>query len=97
MPLVEIVPSLATDSAVVERCVLEVQRWGKTGVVAKDTTGFIVNRVARPYYAEALNILEEGLADVPTIDWAMTQVGVFRMGPFALMDLIGHDINYTVT
>lgn len=97
MPLVEIVPSLATDSALVERCVLEVQRWGKTGVVAKDTPGFIVNRVARPYYAEALNILEEGLADVPTIDWAMTQVGGFRMGPFALMDLIGHDINYTVT
>jgi len=97
MPLVEIVPSLATDPAVVARCVAQVQAWGKTGVVAKDTPGFIVNRVARPYYAEALNILEEGMADVPTIDWAMTQLGGFRMGPFALMDLIGHDVNYTVT
>lgn len=97
MPLVEIVPSLATDPAVVARCEAEVLRWGKVGVVAKDTPGFIVNRVARPFYAEALNILEEGIADVPTIDWAMTHLGGFRMGPFALMDLIGHDVNYTVT
>ena len=97
MPLVEIVPSLATDSEVLERCVQSVGAWGKIGVVAKDSPGFIVNRVARPYYAEAMNILEEGIADVPTIDWAMTQVAGFRMGPFALMDLIGHDVNYTVT
>ena len=97
MPLVEIVPSLATDSEVLERCVQSVAAWGKIGVVAKDSPGFIVNRVARPYYAEAMNILEEGIADVPTIDWAMTQVAGFRMGPFALMDLIGHDVNYTVT
>jgi 3-hydroxybutyryl-CoA dehydrogenase len=97
MPLVEIVPSLATDPQVLERCVQAVAVWGKTGVVAKDSPGFIVNRVARPYYAEAMNILEEGLADVPTIDWAMTQLAGFRMGPFALMDLIGHDVNYTVT
>ena len=97
MPLVEIVPSLATDPAVVARCEAEVLRCGKVVVVAKDTPGFIVNRVARPFYAEALNILEEGIADVPTIDWAMTHLGGFRMGPFALMDLIGHDVNYTVT
>ena len=97
MPLVEIVPSLATDPQVLERCIQAVAAWGKTGVVAKDSPGFIVNRVARPYYAEAMNILEEGLADVPTIDWAMTQLAGFRMGPFALMDLIGHDVNYTVT
>ncbi len=97
MPLVEIVPSLATDPAVVARCAAEVKKWGKTGVIAKDSPGFIVNRVARPYYSEALHILEEGLADVPTIDWAMTTLGGFRMGPFRLMDLIGHDVNYTVT
>lgn len=97
MPLVEIVPSLATDPQVLARCVASVAAWGKTGVVAKDSPGFIVNRVARPYYAEAMNILEEGLADVPTIDWAMTELAGFRMGPFALMDLIGHDVNYTVT
>lgn len=97
MPLVEIVPSLATDPEVLECCVQAVAAWGKTGVVAKDSPGFIVNRVARPYYAEAMNMLEEGLADVPTIDWAMTQLAGFRMGPFALMDLIGHDVNYTVT
>ena len=97
MPLVEIVPSLATDPAVVARCIAAVKAWGKVGVVVKDTPGFIVNRVARPYYAEAMNMVEEGLADVATIDWAMTHIGGFRMGPFALMDLIGHDINYTVT
>lgn len=97
MPLVEIVPSLATDPLVLESCIQAVASWGKTGVVAKDSPGFIVNRVARPYYAEAMNILEEGLADVPTIDWAMTELAGFRMGPFALMDLIGHDVNYTVT
>jgi len=97
MPLVEIVPSLATDPEVLQRCVESVKAWGKIGVIAKDSPGFIVNRVARPFYAEAMNILEEGLADVPTIDWAMTELGGFRMGPFALMDLIGHDVNYTVT
>ncbi|MDG1252923.1 MAG: 3-hydroxyacyl-CoA dehydrogenase NAD-binding domain-containing protein [Schleiferiaceae bacterium] len=97
MPLVEIVPSLATDPEVLRLCVQSVKDWGKIGVIAKDSPGFIVNRVARPFYAEAMNILEEGLADVSTIDWAMTELGGFRMGPFALMDLIGHDVNYTVT
>jgi 3-hydroxybutyryl-CoA dehydrogenase len=70
--------------------------WGKTTVVASDTPGFIVNRVARPFYGEALRLLEEGLADVPTIDWALRETG-FRMGPFELMDLIGNDVNYAVT
>jgi 3-hydroxybutyryl-CoA dehydrogenase len=65
--------------------------------LTKDTPGFIVNRVARPFYGEALRILEEGLADIATIDWAMTELGGFRMGPFTLMDYIGNDINYTVT
>ena len=71
--------------------------WGKTTVVAKDTPGFIVNRVARPFYGEALRMLEEGYADAPTIDWAMRDLGGFRMGPFELMDFIGHDVNFAVT
>ena len=71
--------------------------WNKTVVVCKDTPGFIVNRVARPFYGEALRIYEEGLADFATIDWAMTEIGGFKMGPFTLMDYIGNDINYTVT
>ena len=66
-------------------------------MITKDTPGFIVNRVARPFYAESLRILEEGVADVPTIDWAMTELAGFRMGPFTLMDYIGNDVNYTVT
>jgi 3-hydroxybutyryl-CoA dehydrogenase len=66
-------------------------------VIAKDTPGFIVNRVARPFYGEALRIYEEGIADMATIDWAMTEIGKFRMGPFTLMDYIGHDVNYVVT
>jgi 3-hydroxybutyryl-CoA dehydrogenase len=65
-------------------------------VVCKDTPGFIVNRVARPFYGEAIRIYEEGIADMPTIDAAMKSAG-FRMGPFELMDLIGNDINFTVT
>jgi 3-hydroxybutyryl-CoA dehydrogenase len=66
-------------------------------VLTKDTPGFVVNRVARPFYGEALKIYEEGLADFATIDWAMTALGGFKMGPFTLMDYIGNDINYTVT
>lgn len=71
--------------------------WGKTPVTCKDTPGFIVNRVARPFYGEAIRIFEEGIADMATIDRAMKSVGGFRMGPFELMDLIGNDINFTVT
>jgi 3-hydroxybutyryl-CoA dehydrogenase len=66
-------------------------------VVCKDTPGFIVNRVARPFYGEALRIYEEGIADFATIDWAMTHFGDFKMGPFTLMDYIGNDVNYAVT
>lgn len=97
MPLVEIVPGVATASEVVSRARSLVEAWGKTPVVARDTPGFIVNRVARPFYGEALRILEEGIADAPTIDWAMRTFGGFRMGPFELMDLIGNDINFRVT
>lgn len=97
MPLVEIVPSLVTDDEVAKEVFELVKSWGKKTVLAKDTPGFIVNRVARPFYSEAIKILEEGFADVSTIDWAMKELGGFRMGPFELMDLIGHDVNFVVT
>lgn len=97
MPLVEIVPGIATDTAATKAARKLVNAWGKTTVLAKDTPGFIVNRVARPFYSEAIRQLEEGVADVPTIDWAMKKIGGFRMGPFELMDFIGHDVNYKVT
>lgn len=97
MPLVEIIPGLRTAAPTLEFARNLVSRWGKVAVTARDTPGFIVNRVARPFYTEALAILEEGIADCATIDWAMREIGGFRMGPFELMDLIGNDINATVT
>jgi len=97
MKLVEIIPAIQSDPKVVETARQLINDWGKTTVLAKDTPGFIVNRVARPFYGEALRIYEESIADVATIDWAMKTLGGFRMGPFELMDYIGNDINYTVT
>lgn len=97
MKLVEIIPAVQTNSNVVEQCVAEITRWNKVVAVAKDTPGFIVNRVARPFYGEALRIYEEGIATFATIDHAMKSLGGFRMGPFELMDFIGNDVNYTVT
>lgn len=97
MKLVEIIPAVQTSRGTLDQARSLIDQWGKTTVVAKDTPGFIVNRVARPFYGEALRILEEGVAGVATIDWAMTEIGGFRMGPFTLMDYIGHDVNYTVT
>lgn len=97
MPLVEIVPGIATTEETTKTARKLIDDWGKTTVLAKDTPGFIVNRVARPFYSEAIRQLEEGVADVPTIDWAMKEIGGFRMGPFELMDFIGHDVNYKVT
>jgi len=97
MPLVEVVPGVATAAEVVAQARTLMEAWGKSPVVARDTPGFIVNRVARPFYGEALRILEEGIADVPTVDWAMRTLGGFRMGPFELMDLIGNDVNFRVT
>lgn len=97
MKLVEIIPGVQTHPDIVRRGRAIIDSWGKTTVLAKDTPGFIVNRVARPYYGEALRILDEGIADAATIDWAMRDIGGFRMGPFELMDFIGNDINYTVT
>jgi 3-hydroxybutyryl-CoA dehydrogenase len=97
MPLVEIVPGLLTEPAIASAVRHLVDGWGKTTVLANDTPGFIVNRIARPFYGEPLRILEERVADVATIDWAMRKLGGFRMGPFELMDLIGLDVNYAVT
>jgi 3-hydroxybutyryl-CoA dehydrogenase len=97
MALVEVIPALATDRGVLDACRTLVERWGKVAVVASDTPGFIVNRIARPFYGESLRILEEGIADAATIDWAMRTQGGFKMGPFELMDLIGNDVNYAVT
>lgn len=97
MPLVEIIPGVATDLEIAKHCQELINSWGKVTVMAKDTPGFIVNRVARPFYSEALRIYDEQLADMATIDWAMREFGGFKMGPFELMDLIGHDVNYVVT
>ena len=97
LPLVEVVAAITSDGAIAEKAGALVASWGKITVRAADTPGFIVNRVARPFYGEALRILEEGIADLPTIDWAMKELGGFRMGPFELMDLIGNDVNYAVT
>src|SRR5581483_5774404 len=97
MPLVEIIPGIATNESILKTCRGLIDAWKKTTVVAKDTLGFIVNRVARPFYGEAIRIYEEGIADFVTIDWAMKEIGGFKMGPFELMDFIGNDVNYKVT
>ncbi|TGE16594.1 3-hydroxyacyl-CoA dehydrogenase NAD-binding domain-containing protein [Hymenobacter elongatus] len=97
MQLVEVIPAVQTRAGLAEEVRDLVQSWGKLPVLTRDTPGFIVNRVARPFYGEAIRIMEEGIADLATIDWAMTELGGFRMGPFALMDFIGHDVNYRVT
>ena len=96
MPLVEIIPSVATSQETLQKSKNLIDSWKKKTVIVKDTPGFIVNRVARPFYGEAIRIYEEGIADIPTIDQAMKEKG-FRMGPFELMDYIGNDVNYTVT
>lgn len=97
MPLVEIIPAIQTSPEVTAKTRKLIDSWRKTTVLAKDTPGFIVNRVARPFYGESLRIYDEGMADIATIDWALRELGSFRMGPFELMDYIGNDINYAVT
>jgi 3-hydroxybutyryl-CoA dehydrogenase len=97
MPLVEIIPALTTSQKVFDESLAIIKSWGKVTVKAKDTPGFIVNRLARPYYGEAIKIYEEGIADFATIDNAMKTLGGFKMGPFELMDFIGNDVNYRVT
>jgi 3-hydroxybutyryl-CoA dehydrogenase len=96
MKLVEVIPALQSDANLISQASDLMKDWGKQPVVAKDTPGFIVNRVARPFYGEALRIVEEGIAVPPTVDAAMRHAG-FRMGPFELMDLIGNDVNYAVS
>lgn len=97
MKLVEVIPAIQTSNEVVEKSIQTISDWNKVVAVAKDTPGFIVNRVARPFYGEALRIYEEGIADFATIDWSLRELGGFKMGSFELMDFIGNDINYTVT
>ena len=97
MPLVEIIPAVQTSQQTSKKTKNLIDSWEKVSVIVKDTPGFIVNRVARPFYGEALRIYEEGIADFITIDWAIKEIGGFRMGPFELMDYIGNDVNYTVT
>ncbi len=97
MKLVEVIPAVQTSEEVTNQVVNIIKDWKKVVAIAKDTPGFIVNRVARPFYGESLRILEEGLADIATIDWSLKTLGGFRMGPFELMDFIGNDVNYTVT
>lgn len=96
MPLVEVVGAITTEPEVTRAVRELLDGWGKTTVLASDTPGFIVNRIARPFYGEALRMAEEGIADYATIDWAMRERGGFRMGPFELMDFIGNDVNYAV-
>jgi 3-hydroxybutyryl-CoA dehydrogenase len=97
MKLVEVIPAIQTSYEVLEKSIDTITSWKKVVAVAKDTPGFIVNRVARPFYGEALRIYDEGLADFETIDNSLKTMGGFRMGPFELMDFIGNDVNYTVT
>lgn len=97
MPLVEVIPSLLTEKSLAAKIYDLMKNWGKTPVIAKDIPGFIVNRIARPYYGEALRIVEENIATPEQVDEAMRTLGNFKMGPFELMDLIGVDVNFAVT
>ena len=97
MKLVEVIPGIETDPALVPSMHALSKAWGKTSVDAPNTPGFIVNRVARPYYAEGLRLLAERIAPAPAIDKLMREAGGFAMGPFELMDLIGLDVNLSVT
>lgn len=97
MPLVEVIPSLLTEKSLAEKIYDLMKEWGKMPVIAKDIPGFIVNRIARPYYGEGLRIVEENIATPEQVDEAMRTLGNFKMGPFELMDLIGVDVNFAVT
>ncbi|WP_175650570.1 3-hydroxyacyl-CoA dehydrogenase PaaH [Pseudomonas sp. Marseille-P9899] len=97
MALVEVIKGLATDPNVAARVLATALAWGKQPVLARSTPGFIVNRVARPFYAESLRLLQEGAADCASLDALLREAGGFAMGAFELTDLIGHDVNYAVT
>lgn len=96
MKLVEIVKNEHTSHEIVTSVIDLAKRFGKTPVVCKDSPGFIVNRVARPFYIESLRLVEQDISDFASIDELLEATG-FKMGPFKLMDLIGNDINYTVS
>ena len=96
MQLVEVIPAVQTAQEVANTCVATIESWQKVVAVAKDVPGFIVNRIARPFYSESLRVYEEGMGSFATIDYALKGLG-FKMGPFELMDYIGHDVNYVVT
>lgn len=97
MPLVEVIAGRQTRPDNVDRAVQIATEWGKSPVRASDTPGFIVNRVARGYYLEAMRMLAEGVGGVDEIDATLRRMGGFRMGPFELMDLVGIDVNYAVS
>lgn len=97
MALAEVIAGAKSDPAAIKRVTLIAEAWGKTVVRCSDTPGFIVNRVARPYYLESFRIVEDGYAAVDEIDKAMRDLGGFKMGPFQLTDLIGHDVNGATT
>ena len=97
MPLVEIIPAIQTSNDTIKKTMTLSENWKKTKDLCKDTPGFIVNRLARSFYSESIRIYEENIANKETIDWAMKELGGFRMGPFELMDYIGNDVNYKVT
>ncbi|MDN5794825.1 MAG: 3-hydroxyacyl-CoA dehydrogenase NAD-binding domain-containing protein [Intrasporangium sp.] len=96
MRLVEVVHGEATAEAYLAHVAALMRAWGKTPVRCTSTPGFIVNRVARPFYGEGQRVVEEGIADPATVDWILREKGGFRMGPFELTDLIGQDVNYAV-
>ncbi len=97
MALVEIIPAIQSNIDIVQQCESIIKSWKKTTVIVKDTPGFIVNKIARPFYSESIRMYEEGIANKETIDAALRNIGGFKMGAFELMDLIGHDVNYVVT
>jgi len=96
MKLVEVVKTIYTKEVVTQTIYSLAKAMGKTPVICKDAPGFIVNHIARPYYIEALRMIENGIADIETIDLLMENAG-FKLGPFRLMDMIGNDINYAVS
>jgi len=97
MRLVEIVTGLTTGREIAQRLSATATAWGKRPVLARSTPGFIVNRIARPFYSEGLRLLGEQVSDVATLDFLLRAGGGFRMGPFEVMDLVGNDVNYAVT
>lgn len=97
MPLVEVVAGAKSDPSALRRVTLIAEAWGKTVARCSDTPGFIVNRMARPFYLESFRILEDGYASVDEVDKSMRELGGFKMGPFELTDLIGHDVNAATT